>query len=85
MDDAGSAAVSSVKLLGSNTIQITLSAVPTGNNPFIGIADIGVSGAAGGPLTGPRSCLRDSSSDLDAYGQPVFNWACHQRIAVTAV
>lgn len=85
VDDAGSATVSGVKLLGANTVQITLSAVPTGNNPFIGIADIGVSGAGGGPLTGPRSCLRDSSPDLDAYGQPVFNWACHQRIVVTAV
>ena len=85
VDDAGSATVSSVKLLGSNTLELTLSAIPTGSNPFIGIADIGVSGAAGGPLTGPRSCLRDSSPDLDAYGQPVFNWACHQRIAVASV
>ena len=84
VDDTASASVSSVKLIGNNTLEVTLSATPTGTNPYIGVADIGVSGAAGGPTTGPRSCLRDSSPDLDGYGQSVFNWACHQRISVTA-
>lgn len=82
VDDTASASVQSVKLIGNNTLEFTLSAVPTGQNPYIGIADIGVSGAAGGPATGPRSCLRDSSDDYDGYGLPVFNWACHQRINV---
>ncbi|MNE93875.1 hypothetical protein D3C80_1917800 [compost metagenome] len=78
------ATIQSVKLLGDNTLEVTLSAVPTGANPYIGIADIGTVGAAGGPVTGPRACLRDSSTDLDGYGQPVYNWTCHQRINVQA-
>ncbi|WP_256804587.1 hypothetical protein [Pseudomonas putida] len=84
VDDAQSASVQSVRHVGGNTIEVTLSAVPTGGNPYIGIADIGAAGAAGGPSTGARSCLRDSSPDLDGYGNPVFNWACHQRINVKA-
>jgi hypothetical protein len=83
IDSSLSAAVSSVKLLGANSVEVILSAVPTGANPQIGIADVGVSGMLAGPTTGVRACLRDSSPDLDTNGQPVFNWACHQRIAVS--
>lgn len=84
VDDSGVATIQSVRLLGNNTIEVTLGAVPAGANPYIGIADIGTVGAAGGPGTGPRACLRDSNPDLDAYGQPVYNWACHQRVIVQA-
>lgn len=84
VDDSGVATIQSVRLIGNNTIEVTLSSVPAGANPYIGIADIGTVGAAGGPVTGPRACLRDSSTDLDGYGQPVYNWACHQRISVLA-
>lgn len=82
VDDSSSATVQSVRLAGHNIVEVTLSATPTGANQFIGIADIGTPGAAGGPNTGARSCLRDSSTDLDAYGHPVFNWACHQRVSI---
>lgn len=85
IDDAASAEISSIRLVGDNTLILTLSALPTGSNPQIGIADIGTTLAPGGPTSGPRACLRDSSTDLDAYGQPVFNWACHQRISVETV
>ncbi|QLJ16286.1 hypothetical protein H0H12_10315 [Pseudomonas putida] len=84
VDDSGVASIQGVRLLGNNTVEVTLSAVPSGANPYIGIADIGTAGSAGGPVTGPRACLRDSSPDLDAYGQPIYNWACHQRINVQA-
>lgn len=83
IDDTESAAVQSVTVHADNTVTVQLTADPTGTNPQIGIADIGISGAGGGPLTGPRSCLRDSSTLRDIAGQPIFNWACHQRIAVT--
>lgn len=83
IDDTASAAVQSVTVNADNTVTVQLTAVPTGANPQIGIADIGISGAGGGPLTGPRSCLRDSSTLRDTAGQKIFNWACHQRIAVT--
>lgn len=82
IDSTGSASVSGVRLVGDNTIEVILNAVPTGANPRIGIADFGAAGLLAGPTTGVRACLRDSSPDLDGYGQPVFNWACHQRIDV---
>lgn len=82
IDDTASASVQSVTVNADNTVTVQLTAVPAGANPQIGIADIGTSGAGGGPLTGPRSCLRDSSTLRDIAGQPIFNWACHQRIAV---
>lgn len=83
-DDSSSAAVTGVKLLGRDTIEVTLNAVPAGANPFIGIADAGIAGNPSGPTSGARACLRDESPDRDGYGRPVFNWACHQRIAVEA-
>lgn len=84
VDDAGSANVTKLRLLGGNLLEITLSAVPTGANPYIGIADAGIPGQPLGPTTGARSCLRDNSQDRDGHGRPVYNWACHQRIAVQA-
>ncbi|EKT4476527.1 hypothetical protein QEL91_002199 [Pseudomonas putida] len=83
-DDSSSATVTGVKLLGRDTIEVTLNAVPSGANPFIGIADAGIAGNPSGPTSGARACLRDESPDRDGYGRPVFNWACHQRIAVEA-
>lgn len=85
VDDAGSANVTKVRMLGGNMLEVTLSAVPTGANPYIGIADAGVAGQPLGPTTGARSCLRDNSPDLDGLGRPVYNWACHQRIPVKSV
>lgn len=84
IDDSQSASVTSVTVNGDNTLTVVLSAEPTGANPKIGIADAGISGNAGGPFTGARSNLRDSAPDIDILGTPFFNWACHQRIAVTA-
>ncbi|NQD72911.1 hypothetical protein [Pseudomonas sp. CM27] len=84
VDDASSASVSKVRLLGENLLEVTLSAVPTGANPYIGIADAGIAGQPLGPTTGARACLRDNSPDRDGQGRPVYNWACHQRIAVQA-
>ena len=84
VDDASSAVVEKVRLLGENLLEVTLSAVPTGANPYIGIADAGVAGQPLGPTTGARACLRDNSPDRDGQGRPVYNWACHQRIAVQA-
>lgn len=82
IDDASSALITGVKVYSFDTLEVTLSTAPTGENPKIGIADIGTSGAYGGPLTGPRACIRDSQQDLDPYGGHVYNWACHQQIQV---
>ncbi|NQD55593.1 hypothetical protein HP546_09570 [Pseudomonas sp. CM25] len=83
VDSTASATIQSVAMVGPSTVDITLSANPTGTGAYIGLADIGLPNSNGGPTTGPRSCLRDSSPDKDAYGQPLYNWACHQRINIT--
>lgn len=75
--------VSSVAVLGTDSVRVTLSDVPTGTAQKIGIAWEGLSGAHGGPTTGPRSCIRDSSLDLSVAGDPLVNWACHQLIGIT--
>lgn len=82
VDSTSSASVTAVRLSGPAQVELTLSAVPTGANPYVGIGDIGTAGAWGGPTTGMRTNLRDSSPDFDGFGTPVFNWACHQRINV---
>ncbi|WP_339429514.1 sialate O-acetylesterase [Pseudomonas taetrolens] len=82
IDSAYSATVSSAQVNADNTVTVTLSAVPTGAAQKIGIADLGIAGALGGPMTGPRSCLRDSNTERDPLGSPFYNWACHQIISV---
>jgi hypothetical protein len=68
-------------------LSVKLSGVPTGANGRIVIAGLGTTvGTAGGPLTGPRSCIRDSALDTVKVGSetlPMFNWASHQIIPVT--
>ena len=85
IDSINSATITAVQLVGFDTLEVTLSNVPTGLAPMIGVADIGVAGNRAGPTTGPRTCIRDSSSRLDHAGVPVFNWACHQRVPVTSL
>lgn len=82
VDSTNSATVTGVKVNGDNTVTVTLSGVPTGADPRIGIADHGEAGALGGPTTGARACLRDSNTELDVLGSPFYNWACHQLISV---
>lgn len=82
VDSTNSATVTDVKVNGDNTVTVTLSGVPTGADPRIGIADRGEAGALGGPTTGARACLRDSNTELDVLGSPFYNWACHQLISV---
>ena len=82
VDSNGVASIDSVKLLGRDRIAITLASVPTGTGAFVGIADVGTSGSAGGPTSGARACLRDSEIIKDGYGRPFYNWAVHQRMNV---
>jgi len=82
IDSANSATVSSVQVNDDNTVTVTLSAAPTGAAEKIGIADLGTAGALGGPMTGARSCLRDSNTERDTMGNQFYNWACHQIISV---
>ncbi|RUT30843.1 hypothetical protein WG29040_23170 [Pseudomonas sp. PAMC 29040] len=85
VDSTDSATITAVQLTGFNTIEVTLSNVPTGAQPMIGVADIGIAGNRAGPTTGPRTCIRDSSPLLDCFGVPVYNWACHNLVPVTSI
>lgn len=82
VDSQNSAKVVSLRLVGNNAVELTLDVEPTGSSPYVGIGDIGVAGNWGGPTTGMRTNLRDSSNTADGFGHPLYNWACHQRINV---
>lgn len=75
--------ITSVTKTAAKKLTVTLSGDPgSPSTEEIGVAITGTSGAAGGPTTGARSCIRDSSTDLDKQGRTMFNFACHQRITV---
>lgn len=75
--------ITSVTKTAAKKLTVTLSGDPgSPSTEEIGVAITGTSGAAGGPTTGARSCIRDSSTDLDKQGRTMFNFACHQRINV---
>lgn len=82
-DSTNSVTVIGVRIISESKVELTLSDVPTGSSAYVGIGDIGTAGSWGGPTSGMRTNIRDSSPDLDSFGNPVFNWACHQRISVT--
>ncbi|WP_186458485.1 hypothetical protein, partial [Neorhizobium alkalisoli] len=75
--------INTVSIASATTLLITLSAVPTGTDQAIRVALDAANGAISGRTSGARCCLRDSSPDTDRLGQKMYNWACHQRIAVT--
>ncbi|TWF53273.1 hypothetical protein [Neorhizobium alkalisoli] len=75
--------INSVAIASATTLLITLSAVPTGTDQAIRVALDAAAGTGTGRAVGARCCLRDTSPDTDRLGQKMYNWACHQRIAVT--
>lgn len=80
--DGNAVTISNVTITGQDQVTITLSEIPTGSNQQVGIGRTGIIGNHGGPTSGPRSNLRDSSSDIDDMGYPMYNWCCHSLIAV---
>lgn len=81
LDTNSETSITGVSVSGNDVI-LTLNQEPTGTNPRIGIADVSSGGQ--GAVNGKRCCLRDSSTQLDTIGNPLYNWACHYRINVTA-
>jgi hypothetical protein len=65
-----------VALSGPDTVVITLSATP-GANGHLRYAFTGISGALGGPTTGPRGNLRDSDATPSRDGFKLYNWCVH--------
>lgn len=71
VDDSASATASSAAIVG-NTVQVTLSGVPTGANKRIKYAVAGTFGN-----------LRDSDAQVSSAGDPLFNWCLHFDLAAT--
>jgi hypothetical protein len=70
--------ITSVDVTAPDTVTITLSAEPTGDNRRLRYAFTGTPGAHGGPTTGPRGNIRDSDKTKSQYGDtPLYNWCVH--------
>lgn len=86
LDSTNSATVTNVAIAGTDTVTLTLSNVPTGSNPKIGIADLNegtvLSNDGNFVTSDKRSNLRDSNTDVDLTGAPMWNWAAHYQINV---
>ncbi|PHP19512.1 hypothetical protein CG471_11675 [Sphingobium sp. IP1] len=75
--------LSAIAISGSSQIAATLaSPLTAGVSYWLGVADKGAVGAKAGPTTGPRSCFRDSSTDVGSDGAPLFNWASVQQFQI---
>jgi len=75
VDDSSSATITGVTIIAPDTVEITLSATPSGANKKVGYAFFGTVGNGAGPITGPRGCLRDSNPAVGASsGRSLANW-----------
>lgn len=79
--------VTGVTVSGNDTVNATLSATPTGSNGKIHVAGYSaVPGNNGGPNSGPRNCIADSSPDtvlIQGASYSLAHRLCHQIIPVT--
>jgi lysophospholipase L1-like esterase len=74
---ASSPSIAKVELASPDTVVITLSAVPTGDDRHLRYAFTGIRGARSGPQTGARGNLRDSDPTRSRSGHPLYNWCVH--------
>jgi len=73
--------------VSGGTITATLASHVAGNTMMLGVGDYGVAPNDAGPTTGPRTTVRDSSSDVsspDTNSTPMYNYLCHDQITWTA-
>jgi len=76
-DSASPPSITRVEVTGPDTVAITLSAEPTGQNRRIRYAFTGIRGAPAGPTSGPRGNLRDSDDTRSRTGNRLYNWCVH--------
>lgn len=82
VDDAGSAALTSVQIVGDNAVCFSVARDMTAN-PKLRYAYTGVQGAPAGPTSGPRGCLRNTDplvsyyKNADGSPYPLFDWCVH--------
>ena len=85
-DSTMSASVIDVSVTGRAEITLTLSALPTGTAPEVGLAFYGpTENDTQGRASGLRSCVRDTDAEgCPVTGRPLFNFAISQAIGVSA-
>ena len=78
-DASSSASISSVEIVGDDTVKVTLNTVPTGNDQRLRYAYTGTVGANAGANSegSARGNLRDSDDTVSQYGNKLYNWAVH--------
>lgn len=80
-DGAGAqVAVSGVTIAGSS-ITFTIASAVAGTVQFGMLNPAGSTPVSAGPSSGARTCFRDSSTDVGADGQRLYNWMCHAEVA----
>lgn len=81
--DGNTVTVIGVAQTSPGVVAVTLSAVPTGSTPRIGIAATGTANALAGPASGMRSnfCAVTTKNHYDATA--IRLWAAHQFINIT--
>lgn len=84
-DNSSPPSISSVQLLGTDSVRINLSGTPTGSNQRLRYAFTGTAGARpGADSTGSaRGNLRDNDNTASLYGNNLYNWAVHFEESVT--
>jgi hypothetical protein len=78
-------ALSGIAVSGTS-ITATLATENVGHTYMLGIGDIGAAGNPPGPTTGPRCCIRDSSTDIsssDTGSTPMYNYISHDELTWT--
>ncbi|MBX3225542.1 MAG: hypothetical protein KF795_33865 [Labilithrix sp.] len=69
--------IAKVEITAPDTVVVTLSAVPSGDDRRLRYAFTGIKGAPSGPQTGARGNLRDSDATRSRTGHPLYNWCIH--------
>jgi hypothetical protein len=87
--DTSALAISNVALgADSKSLVVTFAAAPSlANAPYITIADASTTNNAllSGPTQGARSNIRNAETEVGALsGLPLYDWACHYKIPMTA-
>lgn len=86
VDDSGSTpSITGVELAGTDTVLITLSAIPSGGNQKLRYAFTGTAGSKpGAQVAGSaRGNLRDSDAAVGLSGNTLYNWAVHFEKPIT--
>lgn len=82
--DGNAVTVTNATIVNNTTVELTLSAVPTGTGGAIDVAMTGTGGASAGPTTGNRSTLRTNGSGVTTRGgRAVEHFICIDRVTVS--